>query len=194
MLKKIYLLMSLSMIISYTYAQGVQKTAESSLPITAYDCTMVTLDNREDNMLTKAERITQMDNALQDSIDKYDQCVEQVVTHNAASDAGAESAAEESESGEEGSSGNNSNNNSGSAPNADSITDQANSERETNNPSGKREDKRESSSNGAKNQEIAPKDNDSAVCRLLKDELTVETDPKKQGELTEIYNNYNCRG
>ncbi|MFT7387587.1 MAG: hypothetical protein ACI8VC_000828 [Candidatus Endobugula sp.] len=188
MLKKIYLLMSLSMIISYTYAQGIQQTAESSLPTTASDCTMVTLDNRADNMLTKAERIAQMDNALQDSIDKYDQCVGQVVTHNAASDAGAESAAEESESGEEGSSGNNSNNsndNSGSAPNLDSITDQAISQREN---------KRESSSNGAKNQEIAPNDNDSAVCRLLKDELTVETDPKKQGELTEIYNNYNCRG
>jgi hypothetical protein len=131
-----------------------------------------------------------MDNSLQDSIDKHDQCVEQVVTNNTAANSSGStgSGAEESEGGVSNGIGSGNEN----EVNAGNTAEQSNSESETNNAEG--DDRPEPSRNGAKNQEIAPKDNDSAVCRLLKDELKIEADPKKQNELKEIYSNYDCRG
>ncbi|MFT6103058.1 MAG: hypothetical protein ACJATV_000663 [Granulosicoccus sp.] len=189
MLKKTYLLMILCLFTSYIQAQDTQQNADNTQARTAYDCTIVALESGAGEILTKAERIAKMDNSLLDSIDKHDQCVEQVVTNNAAAASGGVAAggAEESEAeGEESSTGNGNE----SEANTSSATEQANSERETNNS----EYDSEPSNNGAKDQRIDPKDNDSAVCRLLKDELKIEKDSKKQNELKEIYNNYDCRG
>jgi len=193
MLKKTYILMILCLFTSYIQAQDTQQNTDNTQAITAYDCTTVALESGAGEMLTKAERIAQMDNSLLDSIDKHDQCVEQVITNNAAAASGGSAAvgAEGSEAeGEESSNGNENESESESEANTSSATGQANSERETNNS----EYDSEPSNNGAKDQRIDPKDNDSAVCRLLKDELKIEKDSKKQNELKEIYNNYDCRG
>lgn len=187
-------------IFALTMACGVQaqNTEPASLQINAYDCTVVELEGVTDELLTKAERIAQMDLALQDSIDKHDQCVEQVVNNNAASGSGAGGGMDTGAGEGNGNEGDASANNTGGRENTDSdsqqqtasTVEQVNQQNETNN----RDSEVTQSGAGAKNQEIDPKDNDSAVCRLLKDELRVETDPQKQSELKEIYSNYNCRG
>lgn len=182
--------------------EGIEKNAEEiTVPTDAYDCTVVQLEALDESMLTIAERIEKMDASLLDSIDQHDTCIDQVVNNNAASDSetssgssgedtetGSEAAidaskedAESSEQGRENTQ-------------AEKAIEQGNSEVEPNNQQeqAKRDAKLEG--NGAKSQDIAPQDNDSAVCRLLKDELKIEKDPKKQSELRKIYNNYNCRG
>lgn len=184
--------------------QTLEGSAASS---DAYDCTIVELGAVDGASLTNAERIAQMDTALLDSIDKHDNCIDQVVSNNAASGSGQgsefgsggegadgnsfEGEDSESSSSEDGSSENGSSESDNSNGRSESVTEQANNEDETNK---QRQNDRQLAGNGAKNQDIAVKDNDSAVCRLLKDELKIETDPKKQSELKEIYNSYNCRG
>jgi len=185
---------------------SLQTLEGSAAPSDAYDCTIVELGAVDAASLTTAERIAQMDTALLDSIDKHDNCIDQVVTNNAASGSG-QGSGQNSEfgSGGEGADGNSfegedsesrnseddSSENDNSNGRSESVTEQANNEDETNK---QRHNDRQLAGNGAKNQDIAVKDNDSAVCRLLKDELKIETDPKKQSELKEIYNSYNCRG
>ena len=173
---------------------------EIKVPSDAYDCTVVRLDALDETMLTIAERIERMDASLLDSIDQHDTCIDQVVNNNAASNSGAgsDSAGEDSETGSE----------AGSEPTLDAskdsdessdqgkenTTEQGNSVVEQNSHQEQVENEIKLEGNGAKSQDIAPQDNDSAVCRLLKDELSVEKDPKKQSELIKIINNYNCRG
>lgn len=184
----------------------LQTLEGSAAPSDAYDCTIVELGAVNGASLTTAERIAQMDTALLDSIDKHDNCIDQVVSNNAANGSGKGSGQGlEFDSGGEGADGNSfegensesRNSEDGSSENdnsngrSESVTEQANNEDETNK---RRHNDRQLMGNGAKNQDIAVKDNDSAVCRLLKDELKIETDPKKQSELKEIYNSYNCRG
>ena len=181
---------------------SLQTLEGSAAPSDAYDCTIVELGAVDGASLTTAERIAQMDTALLDSIDKHDNCIDQVVSNNAASGSGQDSGFG---SGGEGADGNSfededsesrgseddSSENGNSNDQSESVTEQANNEDETNK---QRHNDRQLAGNGAKNQDIAAKDNDSAVCRLLKDELKIETDPKKQSELKEIYNSYHCRG
>jgi hypothetical protein len=209
--KTIVVLMFLSSL-ALAQVSGEKTTAPSN----AYDCTVVQLAAVDESMLTKAERIARMDASLLDSIDQHDSCIDQVVNNNAASgsevDAGSGSdgdgsGGEDNETGSEASSetssetsseiGNESTESSHQGKEATQVENaakQTNSELETNNQQEQTENNTELEGNGAKSQDIDPQDNDSAVCRLLKDELKVEQDPKKQSELKEIYNNYNCRG
>ncbi|MFT5419934.1 MAG: hypothetical protein ACI9D5_000675 [Candidatus Endobugula sp.] len=211
MLKKIAVV--LIFLSSLALAQGLEQilggdAGGSAVPSDAYDCTVVQLEAVDETMLTKAERIARMDTSLLDSIDKHDNCIDQVVNNNATSgsEAGAGSGSggdgggsEDSEAGnEKGSEA--SNESAESSPEgkdntqAENAPEQANSEVETNEQQEQTEKNTELEGNGAKSQDIAPQDNDSAVCLLLKDELNIEKDPKKQSELKEIYNNYHCRG
>ena len=181
---------------------SLQALEGSADPSDAYDCTIVELGAVDGASLTNAERIAQMDAALLDSIDKHDNCIDQVVSNNAASGSGQDSGfgsggegadgnSFEGDDSESRNSENDSSENGNSNDQSESVTEQANNEDETNK---QRHNDRQLAGNGAKNQDIAVKDNDSAVCRLLKDELKIETDPKKQSELKEIYNSYHCRG
>jgi hypothetical protein len=195
MFKKIdllYPLLALLLVLS-PLAAG-QDISSNITPSDAYDCTIVELDTVDEASLTTAEHIALMDASLLDSIDKHDNCIDQVVSDNAASGSGQGSGAGlagadgESTEGENSSDASGGENGSGQSEN---TTEQANSEDATNK---QRDNANQAGGNGAKNQDIAVKDNDSAVCRLLKDELKIETDPKKQSELKEIYNSYQCRG
>jgi hypothetical protein len=193
MFKKRYLLFVLLSLASLTVGQELTQAVEANTaPSDAYDCTIVALDTVDESSLTKVERIAQMDASLVDSIDKHYNCIDQVVSNNAASTsgqgagAGEVGAAGESVKGEDAEGENGT-----SDEQSENATEQTNNEDATN----KRQDNdKQTAGNGAKNQDIAVTDNDSAVCRLLKDELKIETDPKKQADLKEIYHNYKCRG
>jgi hypothetical protein len=198
MFKKAYILLVLCLFSATIQSQDTQQAVEPLvLPANTYDCTVVELDAVADNMLTKAERVAQMDTTLQDSIDKHDQCVEQVVNNNAASGSGEGSGEGDGNgNGKEGKA--NADGSANSDPDngqqVENAAGQANSESEINHQQEQAENDAQIEGNGSKSQDIAPQDNDSAVCRLLKDELNIEKDPKKQGELKAMYNNYNCRG
>jgi hypothetical protein len=200
MLKKIDLLYPLLALLLVLSPLSVGQEISSNLtPSDAYDCTIVELDAVDEASLTTAERIALMDVSLFDSIDKHDNCIDQVVSDNAASGSGQGSGAGLAGGGLEGADGENIEGENSSDVSAgengsrqsENTTEQANSEDTTNK---QRDNINQADGNGAKNQDIAVKDNDTAVCRLLKDELKIETDPKKQSELKEIYNSYQCRG
>jgi hypothetical protein len=200
MFKKINLLSPLLALLLVLSSLAIgQEITGNNTPSDAYDCTIVELDAVDEVSLTTAERIALMDASLLDSIDKHDNCIDQVVSNNAASGSGQgsgaglagegiEGADGESTEGENSSDVNGVENGSGQS---ESTTEQANNEDATNK---QRDHTHQAGGNGAKNQDIEIKDNDSAVCRLLKDELKIEADPKKQSELKEIYNSYQCRG
>jgi TATA-binding protein-associated factor Taf7 len=199
MRKKLYLLLFLLSLAPLAVGQEITPALEGNIaPSDAYDCTIVALDTVDESSLTTAERIAQMDASLLDSIDKHDNCIDQVVSDNAAGGSGAglggtggeglDGADGDNLDAEESEGENSGGNNNDQSENA---TEQANSEDTTNK---QRNNENQTDGNGAKNRDIAVKDNDSAVCRLLKDELKIETDPKKRAELKEIYNSYNCRG
>ena len=200
MLKKIDLLSPLLALLLVLPPLAIGQEISSNIaPSNAYDCTIVELDAVDEANLTTAERIALMDVSLLDSIDKHDNCIDQVVSDNAASGSGQgsgvglageglEGADGESIEGENSSDVSAGENGSGQSEN---TTEQANSGDAT---TKQRDNANQADGNGAKNQDIAVKDNDTAVCRLLKDELKIETDPKKQSELKEIYNSYQCRG
>lgn len=199
MLKKIVilLLLSSSLAIAQDIEQsperGIEKSAEEiTAPTDAYDCTVVQLEAVDDTRLTKTEIIERMDSSLLDSIDQYDTCIDQVVNSNAESDSGAQ--ADSGLAGEDSETGNESSQQGESNTQAENATEQTNSEADTNRNREQVKEDAQLEGNGAQSQDIAPQDNDSAVCRLLKNELKIEQDPKKQSELKEIYNNYKCRG
>jgi hypothetical protein len=169
---------------------------EIKSPTDAYDCTVVRIDALDETKLTIAERIKRMDASLLDSIDQHDTCIDQVVNNNAASRSGAGSGStgEDSETGSEATFDASKDSDDSSDQGKEAKTEQVNSDVEPNSQQKQVENDTKLEGNGAKNQDIAPQDNDSAVCRLLKDELKVEKDPKRQSELRKIVNNYNCRG
>lgn len=158
---------------------------ETPAPDSAYDCTVVQIDNIDESTLTKTERIALMEQALLDSIDQYDSCIDTVISKNAATggggrgEDGGESDEGKGENESEGKSEGENNQETGGEGNEDNQSAENNHT--------------ESGTSGAKNEEIDPKDNDAAVCIMLKDELKIETDPEKKRELKEIYTDYNCR-
>jgi hypothetical protein len=192
----VYLFCGLSLLTLKGFAE-----AESTVSA-AYDCTVVQLEAVDESTLTKAERIARMDQVLLDSIDQYDNCLERLISSNAAGGSGGAGAGEgsggagEAGAGQSGTgegattaTGNEDGSQSALASTEASSTDasQNNDPAQTNNAS------RSGGNSGAKNQEIGSRDNDAAVCQLLKEELATETDPKKQAELKEIFHNYRCR-
>ncbi|ODS25011.1 hypothetical protein AB835_00450 [Candidatus Endobugula sertula] len=143
----------------------------------AYHCTLVPLEAVDEATLTKAERIAQMEDSLRDSIDQYDSCVEQVISHHVTVRTGV-GQREEREEGQI-----------GGDPEPGGSLEESNAS-DQNKIDNQHTD---THSNGTKNQEIGPKDNDAAICKILKEELRIEKDAKKQQELKEISKSYRCR-
>ncbi|MDC0947769.1 hypothetical protein OAS86_00270 [Gammaproteobacteria bacterium] len=145
------------------------------------DCTSVQIDSNPNAHLTTAERVAAMEEALLDSIDRYDRCLEQTIENNAAEADAASSGGGGQLTGE-------------GASSADSAErPQSEQSEEPMTEVGQSDDGEKTDSSGASNQKIDATDNDAAVCQLLKEELALEKDAEKRKELEAIYSDYNCR-
>jgi len=160
---------------------------EDNASTTDYDCTVVQLEQIDESTLTKSELIARMDESLLDSIDQHDRCVEKTVSNNAS--AGSDSGNEGLDNDGVGNEGETEGDDAGDESAQDGTsTDETHQDQQQ-----ARNTQSPADSSGARNQEIAPKDNDAAICQLLREELSAEKDVKKHRELKEIYNSYQCR-
>lgn len=162
----------------------------TSVPLTsAYECTQVALDDVNQALLTKEERIALLDDSLYASIDSYSTCVSAVAQNKSgggagqgASDAGSgQTALAESGGGSAG-----------------SLQEEANAAGTNGNDEIPPMQNRIGASISGKSSTtsvrgiIAPKDNDRIICKLLYQEITKTQDPDMLKGLRQQYNNYAC--
>lgn len=155
--------------------------------ISAYECTQVSIDDIDESLLTREERIALMDASLSDSIDSYTSCVNTVQSQMSGGGSGSGGAA-----GSDGSAPDNTQNN------ADQSA-QSNSQQAEQNAQGSGAPQAGSSAVSSQNQTtkpvqrgiIAPKDNDSIICKLLFDEMQKASGPSLAG-LEKQYRDYQC--
>ncbi len=151
----------------------------------AYDCTIVSLDEIDQSNLSKEQRIALLEQSLQDSIDSYEYCIS-VITTNTSNSGGGAGGGGGSEGGGSGSS----NSNSQGEGNSEASEGQASTQGIANRNNRDNQDRPAGS--GAQDQKVEAKDNDAAVCELLREELQLETDPNKKQQLRDIYKDYRC--
>ncbi|WP_102794197.1 hypothetical protein [Bowmanella denitrificans] len=142
-----------------------------------YDCTQTRIDEVGDALLTKDERLKQMDHALYESIDRYESCMRKQMQTlaEAQGQSGGGNAGDTVSQGQHSSDG------------AQQQVQQAQTEPKPlpQVKPGKKPDK-------AKEQAIAPKDNDSILCKQVWEAMSQEQDQEKKQKLLEIYKNYGC--
>jgi hypothetical protein len=136
----------------------------------SYDCTTLSIEDVDKTKLTKQELLALEEQSLFASVEGYSACMGQAQAE-AANAVGAGARQGASEPGGEASS---ANSEEGKALSSESETQKSS-------PSG-----------GAENQVIAPKDNDSIVCKILYEEIGNETDDLKKAGLRKQYKDYSC--
>ena len=153
------------------------------------ECAPVTLGEADENLNTP-ELIALLDQFLFDSIDQHEQCVQQLTIQSSQSGSPGGGAGQ----GASGDAGNSNSANNGASDKANTNQqeqNQAQAESRNNTNSGIAK-KSPSLANGASNKNIEAKDNDAAVCAMLREELSTETNVEKQAQIKEIYKNYRC--
>jgi len=144
-------------------------------PQSAYDCTSVRIDHIDKNKLTREERIALMDQALFASVEGYSTCMEKA--QSAATESiGSGGGQDDAESG-------------GETESEDQESGYTAEDAALATESSRQED---FSTNGAEDQDVAPKDNDRALCKILYNEISNESNSKKKADLRQAYADYNC--
>lgn len=166
------MLSALSTVIPF-YGQAQELEAK------AVDCTQLEFGSPIEGVLTKEELILEMEQQLFSSVDRYSSCMDKAQT-SASESAGTGGSGNEIE-GEgsdvaESSSGHKPNDNSESEDKLAGAPD-----------SGKIP-----LNNGAENKIVAPKDNDSIICKILYEEIVNEKNAEDRSDLNVEYQKYNC--
>ncbi len=152
----------------------------------AYDCTGVEIAEVDPAMLTKAEQIKLMENALLDSVNRYSTCLEKVQKDMTQSQSqGANLRGDNAQNSQESDANANLQNASSTEQNSQTplstMDDQVTTEKEKNKAGGGREQ-----------QIVKPKDNDSIICTMLYEEIQKETNEATREALVQQYKDYNC--
>ncbi len=166
-----------------TATEARTSTSNNSVSTEAYDCTQVTIDELDEALLTREERIARMDNSLSESIDQYSVCMS-AVTSNASEAGGGQGAdgqggAGQSGTGDAGGVSGDDQNQLGQAQDSQAGSRAVNSQSSTSTPKPR----------GV----IAPKDNDSIICTLLYNEIQSASGASLEG-LKKQYEDYKCAG
>jgi hypothetical protein len=183
-LRQYLCLMALGLFItSASWLSFAQQTNTSTKVSSSYECTQVSLDDIDTELLTKEERLALMDASLSQSIDSYSSCVNTVQTAMTGGGGGGGGAAGQGSSGEGPSQ-------SGSAQTPDSENAQSEPAQSVN--MGSEVVNQQSNSQTPVNREVvAPKDNDSIICKLLFDEIQKSSGTARTG-LEKQYKDYMC--
>ncbi|WP_371194848.1 hypothetical protein [Glaciecola sp. SC05] len=174
----------IALLMSYSTFSQTQSSQE--FPVSAYECTQVSLDEIDESLLTREERIARLDMTLSDSIDSYTSCVNTVqndmsgggggggkgagtgTSAGAGQQAGQANQAGQADAPEE-------NNQASGAPQAGSASLPTENQ----------------SSSRVQRGIVAPKDNDSIICKLLFDEIQKASGTSAAG-LEKQYRDYQC--
>ncbi|MFT4929622.1 MAG: hypothetical protein ACI8WB_005757 [Phenylobacterium sp.] len=145
------------------------------------NCTQFKIEQDDDELLTVQEKIERMDEALFDSIDRYETCMPKVSAVSGGGGSGGGGA---------GSGGGGTGSGSGSQGSAASESEgEASSETETENAD-TREIENESLQGGSVPKDIPAADNDSVVQRQIRAAALKETDPVKRQKLWDLHRKY----
>ncbi len=152
----------------------------------AYDCTGVEIAEVDPAMLTKAEQIKLMENALLDSVNRYSTCLDKVQKGMTQSQSqGASSGGDNAQNAQQSDA--NANQQTASSTEQNSQTplstmdEQVTTDTEKNKAGGGREQ-----------QIVKPKDNDSIICTMLYEEIQKETNETTREALVQQYKDYKC--
>ena len=141
------------------------------------DCTAFMIDSSEDDTLTQAEKVAELDEALYDSVDRYDACVQKVAAEDnsgggGGGGAGAGSAGEAQTGSENG-----------------GLSTTENTLEPFENPVSQNPDQQTSQS-GAVPKDIPSADNDSVLQQQIRAAAMAEQDPVKKQKLWDLYRKY----
>lgn len=182
------LLLSLSLgaFASFVHGQANQTAnpAQQSTKISsAYECTQVSLENTDSDLLTREERLALLDQSLSDSINSYTSCIDTVQDAmsgggtGGGQGGGAGSGGVSAGGQSEGQSQANQSSEAESSQQSQAGTEPAAPANSQQNP--------------AEQGVIAPKDNDSIICKLLFDEIQKSSGVSRAG-LEKQYKEYMC--
>ncbi|MGQ8364510.1 hypothetical protein [Glaciecola sp. 1036] len=165
------------LVVTVGLVSGLQTAQASDEVVSAYECTQVSLDDIDESLLTKEEKLALMEQGLKRSIDSYATCVGKVQQQQASGGAGGglEGEGDGNESASEGNQVANSNSNNGDAP-----------PQEVNTPTTE-----QSQTTPAQRKVGKPKDNDSIICQLLWEEIQTAPEDKLAG-FKKQYAEYKC--
>jgi hypothetical protein len=161
----------------------------------AYECTQVAINDIDETLLTKEERIALLDESLTTSIDSYSRCVSLAAQTMSGGGLGQQSAAgsgagDNLENGNSGQAGANTT----TETTIDSDVEQTQNE-DNIPPSNNNQVSGDTTGTGVTPSPrgiIAPADNDKIICKLLYQEITNTQDADMLKGLKQQYRNYKC--
>jgi hypothetical protein len=145
----------------------------------ADNCTVFRLDEGNDELLTKQEKVEQMNGELFDSIDRYDACVPQIIAQAGSGGKGGNGGSGEEE-GEEGE----------GAAGSEGVEGEAPDESENTASTDRRQ---RMLPVGSVPKDIPPADNDSVLEAQIRAAAMSEKDPKKQKKLWDQLRKYKTK-
>jgi hypothetical protein len=174
-------------------------SASDLIPASAYECTQVTLNDYDEQLLTRAEKIALMDQSLSDSIDNYTVCVNTVQLDMSGGGSGSGLGSGEAGGNDAGDqAAQSSGNGPGTSEQQGSESSDANRTNEQSQSNGASQagtvpvnNQSQSTTSSAKRGVVAPKDNDSIICQLLFDEINQASGAALEG-LEKQYREYQC--
>ncbi|WP_395339706.1 hypothetical protein PN836_015145 [Ningiella sp. W23] len=177
--------------IQQAYAQSPSVSTNG----TAYECTQVSLDEIDEALLTREERLALLDQSLSDSIDSYSTCVSAVQSDMAGGGSGSGSKGAGGDAGSASNAGT-SGTESGSSTSNESLTNPESESQDATQSSRSQSGSVAVSTNSSSTSRVqrgvvAPKDNDSIICKLLYDEISNAQGEQKAG-LEKQYKEYQC--
>jgi len=182
------LLLSLPLSIFALFAHGqANQTAnppqQGTKISSAYECTQVSLENTDADLLTKEERLALLDQSLSDSINSYTSCIDTV--QDAMSGGG-------SGGGQGGGAGSGGMSAGGQSEGQAQVNESSEAQSSQQSQAGTEPAApANTQQNPAERGVIAPKDNDSIICKLLFDEIQKSSGVSRTG-LEKQYKDYMC--
>lgn len=175
-------------IVAITSAFAMQQNSE--FPTTSHECTQVTLDDIDESLLTKEEKIARLDVSLSDSIDSYTTCVNTVQKQMAGGGSGSNSGG--GSAGEQGAESASGGVQSAAGGEQSQEKTQTGQQQSTGSQAGSSAvEQSQNSTTNVKRGVVAPKDNDSIICTLLYEEIQKANADSLVG-LEKQYQDYKC--
>lgn len=166
------------------------------------DCENVSVDYLDDPTLTRAEKLARMEQALSDSLNRFELCKIAISSNSSSSNSGNGSGAGADGGGNAGN-GNSAGGASGTesvasdtmqgteqAPSNDATATAANAEESTESASGEISASGNVAENGKIPEDIPPADNDDAIAAQIRVAAEAETDPEIRKKLWDEYRKY----
>ena len=172
-------------IVAITSAFAMQQNNE--FPTTSHECTQVTLDDIDESLLTKEEKLARLDVSLSDSIDSYTTCVNTVQQQMSGGGSGGgggtgEQGVQSASGGVQSAAGNEQSQEKKQIGQQQSGGSQAGSSAVK---------QSQNTTTNVKRGVLAPKDNDSIICTLLYEEIQKANADSLAG-LEKQYQDYKC--